>query len=78
MIVIFNLDDIWQDVRNKTAAAHTKMPSGTSSPFVNTEFGDVSVVTLALTADGFDMSSMYDIAQHIRDTLYAVEGTKKN
>jgi multidrug efflux pump subunit AcrB len=44
---------------------------------VNTEFGDVSVVTLALTADGFDMSAMYDIAQHIRDSLYAVEGTKK-
>mgnify|MGYP001571019058 CR=1 FL=1 len=73
----FNLDDIWQDVRNKTNAAHSKMPAGTSSPFVNTEFGDVSVVTLALTADGFNMSAMYDIAQHIRDSLYAVEGTKK-
>tara|TARA_R110001583_G_scaffold39890_1_gene127804 strand:+ start:27719 stop:30763 length:3045 start_codon:yes stop_codon:yes gene_type:complete len=73
----FNLDDIWQDVRNKTNAAYSKMPTGTSSPFVNTEFGDVSVVTLALTADGFDMRAMYDIAQHIRDTLYAVEGTKK-
>lgn len=73
----FNLDDIWQDVRNKTNAAYSKMPTGTSPPYVNTEFGDVSVVTLALTADGFDMSAMYDIAQHIRDTLYAVEGTKK-
>tara|TARA_R110001592_G_scaffold166148_2_gene401029 strand:+ start:87 stop:3131 length:3045 start_codon:yes stop_codon:yes gene_type:complete len=73
----FNLDNIWQDVRNKTNAAYSKMPTGTSSPFVNTEFGDVSVVTLALTADGFDMRAMYDIAQHIRDTLYAVEGTKK-
>lgn len=73
----FNLDDIWQDVRNKTNAAHSKMPAGTNSPYVNTEFGDVSVITLALTADGFDMSAMYDIAQHIRDTLYAVEGTKK-
>ncbi|MEW6990171.1 efflux RND transporter permease subunit [Colwelliaceae bacterium 6441] len=73
----FNLDDIWQDVRNKTNAAYHKMPSGTQPPFVNTEFGDVSVVTLALTADGFDMSAMYDIAQHIRDSLYAVEGTKK-
>ena len=73
----FNLDDIWHDVRNKTQAAHSNMPSGTRAPYVNTEFGDVSVVTLALTADGFDMSAMYDIAQHIRDTLYAVEGTKK-
>ncbi|TWX65541.1 efflux RND transporter permease subunit [Colwellia demingiae] len=73
----FNLDDIWQNLRNKVAAAHNKMPSGTHTPFVNDEFGDVSVVTLALTADGFDLGEMYDIAQHIRDTLYGVEGTKK-
>lgn len=73
----FNLDEIWQDVRNKVSAAHSNMPTGTSQPFVNDQFGDVSVVTLALTADGFDMSAMYDIAQHIRDSLYAVEGTKK-
>lgn len=73
----FNLDDIWQNVRNKANAAHNKMPQGASIPFVNDEFGDVSVVTLALTADGFDMGEMYDIAQHIRDTLYTVEGTKK-
>jgi len=73
----FNLDDIWQNLRNKVAAAHTKMPSGTHSPYVNDEFGDVSVVTLALTADGFGMGEMYDIAQHIRDSLYVVDGTKK-
>jgi len=73
----FNLDDIWQNLRNKVTAAHNKMPSGTRTPFVNDEFGDVSVVTLALTADGFDLGEMYDIAQHIRDTLYGVEGTKK-
>jgi len=73
----FNLDDIWQNVRNKTTAAHKRMPSGTRTPYVNDEFGDVSVITLALTADGFAMGEMYDIAQHIRDTLYGVEGTKK-
>ena len=73
----FNLDDIWQDVRNKASAAHAKMPSGTRPPFVNDEFGDVSVITLALTADGFDLGQMYDIAQHIKDSLYGVEGTKK-
>ena len=73
----FNLDDIWQNVRNKTTAAHQKMPSGTRTPYVNDEFGDVSVITLALTADGFGMGEMYDIAQHIRDSLYGVEGTKK-
>lgn len=73
----FNLDNIWQDVRNKVNAAYAKMPVGTKTPFVNDQFGDVSVITLALTADGFSMNDMFDIAQHIRDTLYAVEGTKK-
>ncbi len=73
----FNLDDIWQNLRNKVTAAHQKMPNGTQTPFVNDEFGDVSVVTLALTANGFNLGNMYDVAQHIRDTLYGVEGTKK-
>lgn len=73
----FNLDDIWQDLRNKVNATQHRLPKGTRTSHVNDEFGDVSVVTLALTADGFDMEQMYDIAQHIRDTLYSVEGTKK-
>lgn len=73
----FNLDDIWQNVRNKATAAHYRMPTGTLTPFVNDEFGDVSVITLALTSNGFGMNETYDIAQHIRDTLYGIEGTKK-
>jgi len=73
----FNLDDIWQDLRNKVNAVQSRLPQGTRPTYVNDEFGDVSVVTLALTANGFEMSQMYDIAQHIRDTLYGVEGTKK-
>lgn len=73
----FNLDAIWQNLRNKVAAAHNRMPSGTHQPFVNDEFGDVSVVTLALTTDGFDLGQMHNMAQHIRDTLYGVAGTKK-
>lgn len=73
----FNLDNIWQDLRNKVNNAQGKLPQGTLPSYVNDEFGDVSVITLALTADGFDMAEMYDIAQHIRDTLYGVEGTKK-
>jgi len=73
----FNLDAIWQDLRNKVNQAQSRLPSGTQQSMVNDEFGDVSVVTLALTADGFDMGQMYDIAQHTRDSLYSVEGTKK-
>jgi multidrug efflux pump subunit AcrB len=73
----FNLNDIWQNVRNKATTAHARMPAGTSVPLVNDEFGDVLVITLALTSNGFGMSETYDIAQHIRDTLYGIDGTKK-
>ncbi|MBA6251235.1 efflux RND transporter permease subunit [Colwellia sp. MB3u-55] len=73
----FNLDNIWQDLRNKVKQAQLNLPEGTSPPFVNDSFGDVSVVTLALTADGFDLGEMYDISKHIRDNLYNVAGTKK-
>ncbi|GGO71599.1 efflux RND transporter permease subunit [Bowmanella pacifica] len=73
----FNLDNIWQDLRNKVQQAQRHLPDGTYPSQVNDEFGDVSVITLALTADGFGMGEMYDVAKHIRDTLYGEEGTKK-
>ena len=73
----FNLDDIWQDLRNKVNQASASLPDGTRTPFVNDSFGDVSVVTLALTSDGFSMAEMSDIAKHIRDKVYSVKGTKK-
>ncbi|WP_088329484.1 efflux RND transporter permease subunit [Lacimicrobium sp. SS2-24] len=73
----FNLDAIWQDLRNKVTEAQRRLPDGTRTPVVNDEFGDVSVITLALTADGFDMAKMHSMAKHIRDSLYGVEGTKK-
>lgn len=73
----FNLDNIWQDLRNKVEQAEANLPDGTGKPFVNDSFGDVSVVTLALTADGFNMGQMYDIAKHIRDNIYSVAGTKR-
>ena len=73
----FNLDNIWQDLRNKVKQAEVNLPSGTLTPHINDSFGDVSVVTLALTADGFSLGEMYDIAKHIRDNIYTVTGTKK-
>ncbi|MFT5163584.1 MAG: multidrug efflux pump subunit AcrB [Alteromonadaceae bacterium] len=73
----FNLDDIWQNLRNKVNQARANLPEGTGTPFVNDSFGDVSVITLAMTGDGFSMGQMHDIAKHIRDNIYTVEGTKK-
>lgn len=73
----FNLDDIWQSLRNKVSQAQAQLPDGTQASMVNDEVGDVSVITLALTADGFNHGQMFDIAKHIRDNLYGIAGTKK-
>ena len=73
----FNLADIWQNLRNKVKDAEKELPKGSSIPNINYEFGDVAVITMALTADGFGMNQMHDMAKHIRDILYGVKGTKK-
>lgn len=73
----FDLELIWQDLRNKVSAAQRNLPSGTNTPVVNDSYGDVAVITLALTADGFTQSDVADMATHIRDVLYTVDGTEK-
>lgn len=73
----FDLELIWEDLRNKVAQARHNLPEGTQPSMINDEFGDVSVVTLALTSDGFSLAEMNNMAKHVRDTLYGVEGTKK-
>ena len=73
----FDLELIWQDLRNKVEQAQSKLPSGTQASFVNDSYGDVAVATLALTADGFSPAEMADISTHIRDVLYSVPGTEK-
>ena len=67
----FNLDAIWQSLRNKVKDAEKDLPEGASTPYVNDEFGDVAVITMALTSDGFGMNDMHDMAKHIRDIIYS-------
>ncbi len=71
------LKPIWQNLRNKVEEAYSSLPDGTQPSVINDEFGDVSMVTLALTAPGYEMSLMHNMAKHVRDVLYGVQGTKK-
>ncbi len=73
----FDLEQIWDEMRHKIEAVRNDLPEGASAPQVNDDFGDVAVVTAALTADDFSMSQMFDMAQHIRDQLYTVKNTKR-
>ena len=57
-----DLDVIWQDVRNKVIDATSELPSGVIGPFVNDDFGDVTVVSAALTGEGFSLAQLHQVA----------------
>lgn len=72
----FDLDQIWDEVRKKVEAVRPNLPEGTQDPVIDDDFGDVAVVTAALTADDFPQAEQQEIAEHIRAALYATKGTK--
>ncbi|MBW1981799.1 MAG: efflux RND transporter permease subunit [Deltaproteobacteria bacterium] len=73
----FDLDRIWNNLRNKMDDVKPELPKGTIGPIVDDEFGDVSVVLVALTAKGFSMAEMRDVARDMRDDFYTLEGIRK-
>ncbi len=74
---LFELDQIWDELRDKIADAGATLPEGTHAPRINTDFGDVAVVTAALMAEDFPWRDRFDMAEYVRDRLYAVPGTKR-
>lgn len=73
----FDLDQIWDKVRNELDKVSGQLPEGTLAPFVNDNFGDVAIMTVALQAEsGIGMGELFDMAQHARDELYLVSGVQ--
>lgn len=72
-----DLDSIWQTLRNKVNDAKGQLPTGTSGPFVNDEFGLTSLATVAITGDGFSPTEIIDVAKDIRDDLYSLNGIER-
>lgn len=71
----FDLDPIWQRLRNKVSAV--QLPDGAGIPDVNDEFGDVFPYIYALRGDGFTPRELTDYAELIRDELLALDGVAK-
>jgi len=69
-----NLDEIWTDVRDKIDDVRSKLPQEVIGPFVNDDFGDVTVVSIALLSDGFTLAQMYETAKDVQDELYLIPG----
>ncbi len=71
------LDAAFQDIRNQMEDIASELPDGTQGPFVNTNYGDVSVATVAVTGEGFSYSEIWDAADDLRTGLYQLDGITK-
>jgi multidrug efflux pump subunit AcrB len=71
------IDQVFQDIRNKMADIEGDLPEGTIGPIVNTNFGDVSIATIAVTGDGFSYRELKDSAYDLRKDLFKMEGISK-
>ncbi|MEM8791713.1 MAG: efflux RND transporter permease subunit [Pseudomonadota bacterium] len=71
------IDQAWEDLRNKMNDVVAELPEGTSGPFVNTDYGDVSIATIAITGDGFSLAELDDVAEDLRTAMFRVDGVTK-
>ena len=72
-----DIETAWEDLRNKMDDVIAELPDGTSGPFVNTDYGDVAIATVALAGDGFELAYLEDVAEDLRKDLYRVPGITK-
>jgi multidrug efflux pump subunit AcrB len=72
-----NVNATWQRLRDKMGDVKIELPDGVIGPFVNSDFGDVSIATIAITAEGFSQREMKDVADDFRKKLYQLTGISK-
>jgi len=74
---INDLSPVWQELRDKMEEIERELPDGAQGPFVDTNFGDVTIASIAMTAEGFDYAEMEDVAKELQRVLYTVDGVAK-
>lgn len=72
-----DLEPIWQSLRDKMSDISRELPEGAYGPFVNTDFGEVTVASIAMTAEGFTYREMEESAKDMQRRLYTVDGIAK-
>ncbi len=72
-----DVPDLFYQVRKKLADVQPELPKGVMGPSVNDEYGDVYSLLYMVTADGYDLSELKDLAEDIRKDLLRVADVKK-
>lgn len=73
----FEMDPIWNDLRNQIDDLVPHLPEGVLPPRVIDDFGDVFGIIVALRGEDFTPREMEDEADRIREALRTVEGVAK-
>lgn len=68
---------IWDSLRRKVQDGARLLPSGTSTPVVNDEFGDVYGSMISITSDGLSFKELEDIANDTKDIFLRLEDVAK-
>jgi multidrug efflux pump subunit AcrB len=71
---IADIEDVFQDIRNKMADVESNLPSGTRGPFVNTSYGNVTIASVAITGEGFTNKELTETAEELQEHIYTVDG----
>jgi multidrug efflux pump subunit AcrB len=72
-----NVNATWQRLRDKMGDVRMELPDGVIGPFVNSDFGDVAIATVAITGEGFSQREIKDVAEDFRKKLYGLSGISK-
>lgn len=68
---------IFDKLRRKVADSINDLPSGTITPFVNDDFGDVYGTMIAITADGYSPEDLRKIAKFTMEELLTMKNVGK-
>ncbi|WP_319410297.1 efflux RND transporter permease subunit [uncultured Cohaesibacter sp.] len=71
------LKQIWDEMRRKINDMSSDLPSGSYTPVINDDFGDVYGIYLAVTGDGYSHQELSDYVDFLRRDLVLVDGVGK-
>ena len=72
-----NMRPIWDSLRRKVEDGARSLPSGTSKPIVNDEFGDVYGSMISISSDGLSPKELEDIANDTKDIFLRLNDVAK-
>lgn len=71
------IDQYWDNVRKKMVDVSSSLPTGTTSPIVLDDYGDVYGMFFAITSDGYSKKELDKYVTYIQKELRLIDGVSK-